>query len=90
MCLMNIQKKDEKAREGRPQPPDTGQLSGGREHLFGVPSEVKIVAVAAASDSTFQLQVRWTFLLGLSKAHPLRKAAVSSHPGGRSQGWRRR
>lgn len=69
--LVNIREKDEKAREGRLQSPEAGKLSwGGGSALFCVTSEVKIIAMAGTSDSKFQLKVRQTFLLDLSKGKP--------------------
>lgn len=63
--VVNIRKK---AREDRLQPADAGKLSGEEEALCFVSPWVTMIAMAGTSDSKFQLNVRKTFLLDLSKA----------------------
>lgn len=63
--VVNIRKK---AREDRLQPADAGKLSGEEEAPCFVSPWVTMIAMAGTSDSKFQLNVRKTFLLDLSKA----------------------
>lgn len=65
--VVNIRKKAEKAREDRLQPAETGKLSGEEEAPCFVSPWVTTIAMAGTSDSKFQLNVRKTFLLDLSK-----------------------
>lgn len=58
---MNVGEKDKKARV-----PSWGRGSA----LFCVTSEAEIIAMAGTSDSKFQVKVRKTFLLDLSKGEP--------------------
>lgn len=77
MCLVNEYSKERREGQGGQASAsrDWAAVRGGGSTLFGVTSEVKILAVAATSDSKFQLKVRRTFPLGLSKGAPTEKGS---------------